>query len=195
MAISEIGVSFPDETFGAESRFGVPFTFILRDILQFDNTLEDSLKRLTDAKRTCDLILGVGDGKERAFRGVQYSASVANFYTDTNLKPEAAWHPKINDTVYFGMDWLCPGYSEVLARQLQTYHGKLTPELVAHEVVPIVQTGNMQVAVYDLTGNRALLANARASYESGPKNAYDRQFVQLNMTQLFNEPAPPGFHY
>ena len=26
MAICEIGVSFPDQTFGKESRFGVPFT-------------------------------------------------------------------------------------------------------------------------------------------------------------------------
>jgi hypothetical protein len=26
MAISEIGVSFPDDTFGKESRFGIPFT-------------------------------------------------------------------------------------------------------------------------------------------------------------------------
>ena len=34
MAISEIGVSFPDATFGKESRDGVPFTYILRDVLQ-----------------------------------------------------------------------------------------------------------------------------------------------------------------
>ena len=26
MAISEIGVSFPDDSFGKESRFGIPFT-------------------------------------------------------------------------------------------------------------------------------------------------------------------------
>ena len=26
MAISEIGVSFPDDSFGQESRFGIPFT-------------------------------------------------------------------------------------------------------------------------------------------------------------------------
>ena len=26
ISISEIGVSFPDESFGAESRFGIPFT-------------------------------------------------------------------------------------------------------------------------------------------------------------------------
>ncbi|XP_076461219.1 protein dcd1B-like isoform X2 [Babylonia areolata] len=63
MAISEIGVSFPDKSFGSESRFGVPFTFLLRDILQFDTTLNHSLDRITNAPRTCDLILGVGDGK------------------------------------------------------------------------------------------------------------------------------------
>jgi exportin-7 len=40
MAISEIGVSFPDASFGKESRFGVPFTYILRDILQFDADIE-----------------------------------------------------------------------------------------------------------------------------------------------------------
>ena len=63
MAISEIGVAFPDATFGNMSRIGVPFTFLLRDILQFDDSLESALKRITNANRTCDLILGVGDGK------------------------------------------------------------------------------------------------------------------------------------
>ncbi len=33
LAISEIGVSYPDNTFGKESRIGNPFTFVLRDIL------------------------------------------------------------------------------------------------------------------------------------------------------------------
>ena len=36
MAISEIGASFPDDTFGKESRKGTPFTYLLRDVLQFD---------------------------------------------------------------------------------------------------------------------------------------------------------------
>lgn len=38
MAISEIGVTFPDATFGKESRVGIPFVFLLRDILQFDTS-------------------------------------------------------------------------------------------------------------------------------------------------------------
>ena len=43
------------------------------------------------------------------------------------------------------MDWLCPGYSEPLANQLKTYHGQLTKEIIASQIVPIVQTGNVQV--------------------------------------------------
>lgn len=34
------GVSFPDKTFGKESRIGIPFTFLLRDILQFDDSVQ-----------------------------------------------------------------------------------------------------------------------------------------------------------
>lgn len=63
MAISEIGVSFPDDTFGRESRIGNPFTFVLREILEFDQTLDQALTRIETAHRTCNLILGVGDGK------------------------------------------------------------------------------------------------------------------------------------
>lgn len=76
-AISEIGVSFPDDTFGKESRFGVPFTFLLRDILQFDSSLPEAMAHISGAHRTCDLILGVGDGqmdtsdhKSVPFRGI-----------------------------------------------------------------------------------------------------------------------------
>jgi len=86
LAISEIGVSYPDETFGRESRRGVPFTFILRDVLQFDSHLDESMSRMQDSERTCNLILGVGDGKITPsddgevipFHAVQYSHSVAN---------------------------------------------------------------------------------------------------------------------
>lgn len=42
---------------------------------------------------------------------------MANFITDTNLQPvNDTWHAPIDDVVYHGMDWLCPGYSEVRVR-------------------------------------------------------------------------------
>lgn len=193
MAISEIGVSFPDDTFGDESRFGVPFTYLLRDIIQFDKSLGDAMKRISSAKRTCDLILGVGDGKINEFRGVEYSSSTADFFTWDNLRPEADWHPHIKDIVYWGMDWLCPGYTQVLGRQLNKYHGTLTPEITINDIVSIVQTGDLHIAVYDLTKKQVYIANAKADYESGPNMAYDRAFVKLDMTALFDEKPPNEF--
>ena len=33
---------------------------------------------------------------------MQYSAAVANFYTDTDMMPVADWHPRMTDVVYYG---------------------------------------------------------------------------------------------
>ena len=72
------------------------------------------------------------------------------------------------------MDWLCPGYTQVLGRQLNKYHGTLTPEITINDIVSIVQTGDLHIAVYDLTKKQVYIANAKADYESGPNMAYDR---------------------
>ncbi|KAL5471501.1 hypothetical protein EMCRGX_G029624 [Ephydatia muelleri] len=189
-AISEIGVSFPDDTFGKESRFGTPFTYLLRDILQFDETLFDAMNRISTARRTCDLILGVGDGKIGEFRGVEYSAAVADFITPTTLRPVADWHPPIQDIVYWGMDWLCPGYSSVLARQLNAYHGNITAENTIQNILAIVQTGDLHIAIYDLSNNLLYVSNAQSDGETGAKYAYDRAYIKLDMATIFAESPP-----
>lgn len=59
LALSEIGVSYPDSSFGPETYLakGYPFGYIIRDMLQFDRTLEEATERIQKATRTCDLIL------------------------------------------------------------------------------------------------------------------------------------------
>jgi isopenicillin-N N-acyltransferase like protein len=59
LALSEIGVSYPDASFGPETYLarGYPFGYIIRDMLQFDETLAAATERITKATRTCDLIL------------------------------------------------------------------------------------------------------------------------------------------
>ena len=109
LALSEIGVSYPDASFGPETYLakGYPFSYLIRDILQFDGTLEAATHRIQSATRTCDLILGVGAGKENSFSGFQYSPHVANVIKDHNLAPvNDSWHPPISEMVYWGMDWI-----------------------------------------------------------------------------------------
>ena len=152
MGVSEIGVSYPDqEHFGSESFAGIPFVFLLRDVLEFDTTVFESVQRLQGANRTCDLILGVGDGKAKTARGFAYSSSELFVYDDTNLEPYNAtpdtWHPRFQDLIYWGMDWLCPGYSRPLAAEISKAWGKLTPQIIITDIAARVQTGDVHAAV------------------------------------------------
>lgn len=66
---------------------------------------------MTHARRTCNLILGVGDGHAGYFRGFQVSHSVCNVVNDSYPLPHnEIWHPQLDNVVYWGMDWNCPNY-------------------------------------------------------------------------------------
>lgn len=191
LGISEIGVSYPDATFGNESREGVPFIFLLRDILQFDYTIDDAINRMANSRRTCDLILGVGDGKLGIFRAFQYSHSYLRIQDDMNMMPNnATWHPRINNMVYYGMDWICPSYNLVLSQQLKKYHGTFTPEIGLRYVTPVEKSGDNHSAYYDLTAQQLYVAFAAPKTVSGPVEAYNRQYVHYDVPTLLNEAAP-----
>ena len=93
---------------------------------------------------------------------------------DKTLEPLADWHPRINNIVYHGMDWLCPGYNQVLAQQLTSLYGNITVENGIRSITSIVQTGSLITTYYDFKENVIYTANARGVNESGPENAYDR---------------------
>lgn len=201
IAISEIGVYFGDDSFGQgtfpntpiEKTQGEPWMFVLRDVLQFTNSLETAEARITNSNRTCNLIIGIGDGNIGKSNGCEYSGYVANFYDDTNQLPvNETWHPVIKDTVYNGMDWLCPGYNQVLGEQLAKFHGAIDENVIVHDILPTTQTGNLHIAVYDLTESAMHVSFARPSTAppSEPLNAFERTFTRLHMADIFKEVAP-----
>lgn len=53
-----------------------------------------------------------------------------------------------------------------------------------------VQTGDLQAVVYDFVNQQLYVANAKAENETGPGNAYDRQFVSLQIGELFTHAKP-----
>lgn len=118
---------------------------MMRDIIQFDHNLTDSIYRLENDRRTCDLILGVGDGKPEfsTFRGFQVSSSVSNIIDDVNLIPNATWHPKIKDSVYFGMDWNCPNWDIKLSGLIKEYYGHIDAEVAVRNITGQLTSGNL----------------------------------------------------
>jgi isopenicillin-N N-acyltransferase like protein len=113
MGISEIGVAYPDDSFGQGTEDtppqkvkGEPWMFVLRDIMKHESSLESAVERVQNTDRTCNLIIGVGDGEAGMVNGIEYSGYVAVPYNDENQLPvNDTWHPVIEDVVYNGMDW------------------------------------------------------------------------------------------
>ena len=73
IAVSEkVCLGRPDKT----TRFGVPWNFMLRDVLQFDTTLDDVTNRMTAAHRTCDVIFGACARISNCLRRLRFLAKV-----------------------------------------------------------------------------------------------------------------------
>jgi len=191
LGISEIGAAYPDDTFGSESRIGTPFIFLLRDILQYDDVLEDAINRMINSRRTCNLILGVGDGKTNNFRGFEYSYSVLYVFNDQNLRPDnQTWHPHIPGVVYWGMDWDCPAYNTVLSGQIKKYYGQVSAPIAIQYFSAVEQSGSNHIAFYDLTNSEFWVSFAATHSTGGTAEAYARQYTHFDAKTLFNEPKP-----
>ncbi|CAF1325629.1 unnamed protein product [Rotaria sp. Silwood1] len=190
MGIGSIGIRRPDDTFGDESMMGIPFIFLQRYLMQYSETLDDALSYITNIRRTCHLILGISDGKLGTGRIIQYSHSLVHFFDDINLQPLTDWHPRIDNVVYEGMDWTCPAFQSKLYEQIRAEYGQITPETTIQNIPAVVKTGDVQVAVYDLTDNVLYVANARGEGEQGPRPAYQRQFIKLDLNVEYARVLP-----
>jgi len=56
--------------------------YVLRDVLQFDNNLSESIKRLGEAHRTWKIFVGVGSKEDNQMAGIEYAEKVFNVYND-----------------------------------------------------------------------------------------------------------------
>ena len=141
--------------------------------------------------------MGLG-GAGGTFTGVQYrpSPNAPRFYSDRNLLPvNETWHAPIENVVYQGMDWLCPGWCAVLGRQLRRYHGNVTAHNTIRYINPIVQTGNLHIAIYEVDRKvmyASFSAGSAAGASGAPRNAYERPYIRFDAAALMAVPPPPG---
>ena len=83
-------------------------------------------------------------------------------------------------------------YTSVLYTQLTKVYGKISAANTITDIVPIVQTGDLHIALYDLSKMIMHISVARRDGQTGPQMAYDRTFMELDMNTIFAE-APPTF--
>ncbi|CAF4281416.1 unnamed protein product, partial [Rotaria magnacalcarata] len=64
-------------------------------------------------------------------------------------------------------------------------YGQITPESSIRNITSVAKTGDLHVGVYDLTDSILYVANARGTNETGPLEAYQRQFVKIDLNIEF----------
>lgn len=161
------------------TRFGKPWTYALRDVLQFSKTIDDALNNLNSTDRTCSVYLGIGSSINNTYRIIEYSETEFKVYDDTNWH-FGSTHPKAKGMIWkaYHDDKTC------FQNHFLPAYGKITPELVWKYVAPRSETGDSQVIVMDYSNNHiyAMYPNP-ATHERG----YNRPAIKIDLNPHFNE--------
>jgi len=172
---------------GTKSRSGYPWHFLTRDILQFDVDVDSALSRIANTERTCSIWLGLADPVGE-FKAIGYSHDYVLVYDDQNY-PFYEQHPRMPGIVFIDKH-VQPSHNPCLGLLLQKYYGNITPEITKTYITALHETGNMHIAIYDFKANNVYVANASPYVNNTYIPAFNRPFIQLDMTALFAVPPP-----
>ena len=170
---------------GKDRRNGVPFTLMLRDILEFDTSVEEALQRMQTVKRTCSIWAGVGaPGASPRFTIVEYARDYIKSFNSSNLQSDNPQHPQLPDVIYVDKH-VQPSHDPCLGSLLTQAHGSITPKSLI-DIAATLQTGDTHAAIYDFKNMLMYVANASPFVNNTMTPAYARPFVRLDMKALFS---------
>eukprot|EP01013_Petalomonas_cantuscygni_P019606 TRINITY_DN3750_c0_g1_i1.p1 TRINITY_DN3750_c0_g1~~TRINITY_DN3750_c0_g1_i1.p1 ORF type:complete len:466 (-),score=97.85 TRINITY_DN3750_c0_g1_i1:605-1933(-) len=183
---------------GTASRFGIPWNFLLRDVLQFSESADilTAVSRLADANRTCSIFVGVGsglprDGSNPRFVGIEYSHQTLDVYDGANYPNYSPGHPFIPGTMYWDKHTQ-PSKHTCLPEMINASAGvgQFTAEAAYRNVTAVHATGDLHIMVMDPKDGMLYVSNAGPSSMSGGKPvsgqpAYARSFTRFDANELF----------
>lgn len=167
-------------------RTGIPATFLIRDILQFDQTLDQALERIHTANRTCAYFLGLGERATSKFNLVENSFQYVNTYDDKSF-PAYPGHALKDGLVYVDKheqpsNWGC------MESLMNTTYGSLTPTVFMQQITARAQTGDQHIAVFDEQGGAMYVAVAQAGTATTPLiPAYNRPFLRIDISSTLSK--------
>jgi hypothetical protein len=71
-----------------------------------------------------------------------------------------------------------------MSQNLTAYHGNITAYNMKHEVLPVVNTGNLHVMIADYATRELYVSTARGSTQAGDLNAFSRQYLRFPFALL-----------
>ncbi|EGC34478.1 hypothetical protein DICPUDRAFT_153322 [Dictyostelium purpureum] len=183
---------------GTYTHDGIPFTLMLKEILQYDNNNIEALNRIYNTPKTCAIYVGVGSNESATVDIIEYSSSTVRVFDDETpfpgFDPSPPDHPIIKNIVYVDRHSQ-PSNDPCLANELISTYGSISAATLI-DTVGKEETGDLHAAVYDFSENVIYVSIASTNIpfpfpnKTMPSPAYKNQFMKLDMNTLFNLPNP-----
>ena len=65
------------------------------------------------------------------------------------------------------------------------YYGQITAEMTIEKIIPGLRSGNLQIAIYDLTKEKVYFSYGIINEDNKKINAYERPFIGLDLKAMF----------
>jgi hypothetical protein len=121
---------------------GMPMTFLMREIAERAETVEQALEILRKTPRTCEYYYVISDAK-RAMAGVYATSAQIKVLQPGQQDPQLP--PVPEDTVMFSAG----GRAKALSERLHANFGKITPDLMIEMIKrPVAMKSNLHDAIF-----------------------------------------------
>ncbi len=181
IAVSEIGDNFGHEH---ETLAGEPMPFVLRDVLERANTLDDGVGIIRRAKRTSSFLYCVGDSKIPSARALRTAMDFCEVYDPSDYPGN-----RLENVVYWSMGWERDGkWNHKVYDALKARWGSIDQDTGMRDVMRDLGTGSLHAIAYDVTALKLWVANASPGPQVVP--GYQRDFVQFDLRRVANTLGP-----
>jgi isopenicillin-N N-acyltransferase like protein len=160
MAFGEMGYGNPP----GESLEGIPFVFLYRKLMREADNLDDVIRIISEARRTCSYVYVISDAKARdhdrkALLFVSDRDRVEFYPANTRLTDErnSVSFPAVEDVVYGGHK------ADVLYEEIMSHHGNISPETLMEIAKPVALKGNVQNVIFKPATLEAWVTNAAST--------------------------------
>ncbi|MBI4919543.1 hypothetical protein HY837_06430 [archaeon] len=169
-----------------ETLQGIPMPFLLRDVLQFDNNLEEVTRRIENAKRTNAYVYVIGDGKTDKSRAFITDHELFQVYGADTFKdvlslvePDTSFR-QIDDVIFGGHN------NSLINDKISENYSRITEEMLKEDFnKALAMKDNLQIAIWNLTNMTLQVANADGT--SGEEaRACNQNYVFIDLNKEFN---------
>ncbi|MCK5861290.1 MAG: hypothetical protein KAH38_02320, partial [Candidatus Hydrogenedentes bacterium] len=166
---------------GSEKWDGMPMTFLIRECLESANTLDDVVRIMTDAPRTCQYYYVISDAKADNGRGSAYGVAAEidsiKFIAHKESYPQLPRPLEDAVTLSAGNRYQC------LVDRVEKQYGKFTPQLALDLMARgVSMTSNMHNVLFKPRTFELWAANSTVR-----KPACNRDYRHYDVSELMRE--------